>query len=180
MLQGLLVLCVLSAPQGVCKAEKDFLLGTPSWATTDWKHFASHIVSGEIPPGCSECALVTACTIKHDVDREWNPWALRKRWYGWGPRTSLSDWAVQTSLEPLGCAGIPNCKYLGNENDYKYNWAYQPSVEFGNENGKSICVLWESDKKKSESMTTKPDLRLLRVIRKNALSAEERDMTYTK
>lgn len=163
MLNGLLALCVLSSPHGVCEAEKDFL-DEPSWATPEWQTFASHIVAGEIPHGCKECALVTACTIRRDVERGWNPWHLQERWYGWKAPTKLSDSAVKAALIPMGCLHVPDCKFLGNQSDYDNNWAPQPRIEYGNEYGKSICVLWESEKNKSESTTPKPDLTLFHGI----------------
>lgn len=169
----MLALCILTTPHGICKAEEDFLKGTPSWATEEWKNFASHIVAGEIPYGCEECALVTACTIRRDVERGWNPWNLRQRWYGWKQPTEMALNAVEESLSTMGCACVPDCKFLGNQNDYNWNWSPQPFIEFGNDNGKSVCVLWELEKTESENTIPLQGSMLFHAIEENALSVEE-------
>jgi len=121
-----LAICAsLGIPHGICRAEiADGYWSTesppvaPAWTTVAWRDFAAHIVASEAR-GVPAADLAVACTLSRDVERGWDPWALRRRWFGWGNPDSADRAAVDRAVNG-GCDNIPHFKYVGNLNDLRH------------------------------------------------------------
>lgn len=85
------------------------------WAGDGWAAWAAHIVAGETR-GVPSARLAVACTLTRDVERGWDPWALRDRWYGWSDPTDADLAAVETALAG-GCGDVPEFRFVGNLQD---------------------------------------------------------------
>ncbi len=107
----------LTLPVTGAMAETEYLL--PTWGSPAWMDFASHIVAGEAAD-TDEARLVTACTLRHDVERGWSPWLLRNRWFGWKRPADKHREAVHQAMLETSCLHRPRCKYVGNLADLAY------------------------------------------------------------
>lgn len=109
--------------------------------------FMASILNGETAYGCDECHKWIACTIARDARRYRNKgssvYTLHPgRWKGF--KGNPSEEYIEIMDNALGiwwCLDAPICKFLGNANDYRYNWTgYGSALVVGNRNGLVVCV----------------------------------------
>jgi len=146
----ILVACLLTAPQGVCRAEIQggwqlyIEPGYPEWAT-DWcVSKIAHVVASETM-NVNGAARACACTIRNDIEFGGYTCATitPNRWKGYGTPNEAVREAVHQAM--IGnCGDIPRFRYFGNmETDLNYflrqNWVEdQPLYLWVGDNGTRV------------------------------------------
>lgn len=115
---------------------------------TNWEvNYMASILAGETAPGCDQCHQWIACTLADDVARYKESGksitALHPgRWNGF--RANPSGEYIEIMQEALTgslCNDAPDCRFIGNANDYRQYWTrYGDALITGNQNGLVVCV----------------------------------------
>lgn len=114
--------------------------------------FMASILRGETVPNCNTCHEWIACTLISDARRyreqgrsirSLRPNRWRAFWQN--PSQEYIDIMYDAAHGNL-CQDSPRCKFVGNANDYRYNWTNFGDAKIsGTTNGLVVCVPYNKE-----------------------------------